>query len=196
VELHTGLQPREAPAVLDAPAILARARAREDGPGLRLSRTDAATHLIAHAQPHSSTRRVVLDLRALHQTALMARRAPDVDWAEVRARFERAGCVRRFDAHVALAGELFATSFPVRLAAAGRRAARIELVLADHPLLAIADRPGHRVAVLRRERMERYFGTPLPGAEVWRARGRYLREVAVRRRALASEAKATAADRP
>jgi hypothetical protein len=183
VEVHTGLHDR-------------RARPRSGCPGLRLDRTDAATHLVAHAQLHpATTGRLAMDVRALHQTALMARRVPEVDWEEVRARFVRAGRAQRFDTHVAVAAELFTTPFPLRLGGAGRRSAKLELVLADHPLLAVVDRPGRRLGGLRRGRMERYYGEPLPGVALWRARARYLREVTGERRALAAEARAPSADR-
>jgi hypothetical protein len=189
VELHTGLHDRRSPAPLDPAQVLDRARPWPGRPGLRLDRTDAATHLVAHAQLHPSTSgRLAMDLRALHQTALVVRRVPDVDWDEARRRFARVGAARRFDTHLAVAAEVFAVPCPVRPQFAGRGAARLELVFADHPALALLDRPTRRLAVLRRAGLERYFHTTLTGAALWRARARYLGEVARRRRDLAVEA--------
>jgi hypothetical protein len=197
VELHTALQPPGDPRTLDAASVLERARPHPRRPGLRMDRTDAATHLITHAQARvTSNHRVALELRALHETALVVERVPEVDWEVVRERFRRAGLVARFDAHLAVAAELFDVPVPVAVGPTGRRAARLALVLADHPVLAVLDRPGRRLAVLRRERLERYYEDTFPGAAVWRARARYLGEVTVQRRALAAEANAPAADRP
>jgi hypothetical protein len=177
VEVHTGLQDRDTPAFIDAREVLGRAVPVDGRPGRRLDRTDAATHLVDHAQHAAARHRVVLDIRALHETALVIERVPDVDWAEVRDRFDRAGIVERFDAHVAASAALFGVVPPVPLGAAGRWVARRELFVDDHPLLGLADRPGLRATRLSRARMERYYGTSLAGRQIWRARARYLGEV-------------------
>ena len=188
VEVHVGLQEPEAPAVLDVGAVLGRAKRVPGRPGLRLDRTDAATHLVDHAQHVVTAHRLALDVRALHETALVVRRVPDVDWEVVRERFARAGCVQRLDAHLAASAELFGVRPPVAPAAVGRWVARRELFVDDHPLLGLLDQPHRRLARLSRERMEGYVGTPLSGAATWRARARYLREVGAHRRAMAAGA--------
>jgi hypothetical protein len=178
VEVHIGLQDRRSPAFLGAGGVLDRA-ARVDGrPGLRLDRTDAATHLVDHAQHAAPRRRLVLDIRSFHETSLVIERVPDVDWDVVRDRFDRAGVVDRFDAHLAATEALFGVISPVPLGRAGRWVARRELFVEDHPLVGVVDRPTAHLGRLRRERMERYYGTPLHGAAVWRARARYLGEAA------------------
>lgn len=182
VEVHIGLQDRRSPAFIDAGQVLARATRVPGRPGLRLDRTDAATHLVDHAQHATPRHRAQVDVRSLHETALVIRRVPEVDWPEVRARFAGAGIVERLDAHLTLAAELFAVDPPVALGRAGRWVARRELFLADHAWVALLDRPGDRFAKLRRERLERYYRTALPGAAVWRARARYLGEVVAHRR--------------
>ncbi|HYF46342.1 MAG TPA: nucleotidyltransferase family protein [Acidimicrobiales bacterium] len=184
VEVHTGLHDRRTPAILDADEVLRRATPRPDRPGLRLDRTDAATHLVAHAQQRASRRRVELDLRALHETALVIDRGSEVDWALVRHRFAEVDCAVRLDAHLAAAGALFAVRPPVRLGAPGRWVARRELFVEDHPLLGLLDRPRHRLARLERTRLERYYGTPLSGRATWWARVRYLREAGSHRRSM------------
>jgi hypothetical protein len=183
VEVHIGLQDRRSPAFLDAEGVLERARPAGDRPGLRLDRTDAATHLIDHAQHAAARRRLVLDVRSFHETSLVLDRVPAVDWDVVRDRFARAGIVERFDAHLAATAELFAVEPPVALGATGRWVARRELFVDDHPLVGLVDRPSAHLARLSRARMERYYARPLPGAEVWRARARYLGEVGQARRA-------------
>lgn len=196
VEVHVGLLDRPVPGFLDPRDLLARATPRGDRPGLRLDRTDAATHQIDHAQHATSRHRVELDLRALHETALLIRRVPAVDWDRVQDRFARAGIRGRFDGHVALAAELFAIDAPVPLGRAGCWAAGLELFVDDHPGLGVVDRPGRRFPKLRRARLERYYGTPLPGVAVWRARTRYLGEVARHRRAVRQEARRGAVPPP
>jgi hypothetical protein len=86
-------------------------------------------------------------------------------------------------AHLAAMAELLSVPPPVAPGRAGRWVARRELFLDDHPVVALLDRPGRRFARLRRARLERYYGVPLSGAATWRARGRYLGEVAAHRRA-------------
>jgi len=180
VEIHIGLQDRPTP-MLDPREVLGRATRRPDRPGLRLDRTDAATHLIDHAQHAAGARRVVLDLRALHETALVIQRVAEVDWDAVRDQFAGAGYLERFDAHLAATAELLEVEPPVAPGRAGRLVARRELFVDDHPVVALLDRPGRRVARLRRARLERYYGVPLEGAALWRARARYLGEVGAHR---------------
>jgi hypothetical protein len=182
VEVHIGLQDRRSPAFIDAADVLERAAPVPDRPGLRLDRTDAATHLLDHAQHGARRRRVAVDLRSLHETALVLRTVPDVDWQLVRDRFEAAGVVERFDAHLAATAELLHVDPPVALGSKGRWIARRELFVDDHPLVGLVDRPGDRFARLRRPRMERYYGRPLPGFDLWRARARYFGEMARYRR--------------
>jgi len=183
VEIHVGLLDRLSPGFLDPRDVLGRADPCPGRPGLRLDRTDAATHLVDHAQHATSAHRVELDLRAFHETALMVRRVPEVDWDVVRDRFARAGHLERFDAHMAATDELLGVGPPVSLGRAGRWVARRELFVDDHPVLALLDRPGRRFAQLRRDRLERFYGTPLKGAATWRARARFLGEVVAHRRA-------------
>ena len=178
VEVHIGLQDRRSPAFLDARAVLERAKPATGRPGLRLDRTDAATHLVDHAQHAAARRRLVLDVRSMHETALVIRRVPDVEWGAVRERFAAAGIVERFDAHLAATEELFGVPSPVPLGRTGRWVARRELYVEERPLVGLVDRPSARLARLSRPRMERYYRTPLPGVAVWRARARYLGEVA------------------
>ena len=197
VEIHIGLLDRPVPDFLDPRDVLARASRHPDRPGLRLDRTDAATHLIDHAQHATTAHRVELDVRALHETALVVRRVPEVEWDQVRDRFARAGCLERFDAHLAATAELFAVRPPVRLGRAGRWVARRELFFDDHAVLGLVNRPGRRLARLRRERLERYYGTPLSGGATWRARARFLGEVATHRRAeIARERERRSGPRP
>jgi hypothetical protein len=72
---------------------------------------------------------------------------------------------------------LFDVEPPVASGATGRWVARRELFVEEHPLVGLVDRPSVHLTRLSRVRMERYFGTPLPGAALWRARVRYLGEV-------------------
>ena len=174
VEVHVGLLDRPVPGFLDPRELLARAEADPGGPGWRLDRTDAATHLVDHAQHGATAHRLHVDVRALHETALVIRGVPSVDWALVRDRFHRAGIVERLDGHLALAAELFGVEAPVPLGRAGRAIARYELFVDDHPRLGVLDRPGRRLRKLRRDRMERYYDEALSGADLWRARTRYL----------------------
>ena len=178
VEVHVGLQDHRNVHFLDPQGFMDRASRVEGRPGLCLDRTDAAAHLVDHAQHTAGRRRLELDLRALHETALVIRRVPEVDWAEVRDRFDRAGQVRRVDAHLAAVAELFGVEAPVAPARSGTWIARRELFVEDHPLVGLVDRPGRRFAKLRRARLERYYRTTLTPTGVWRARARYLGEVA------------------
>jgi hypothetical protein len=138
VELHTALLIDRWSPVLAAADVLARVD------GGRLDRTDAATHLVAHAQLQDEAHLLAqVPLRALHETALLLRGDEAVDWPRVRSAFARADATRALDGHLALTEALFGVASPLPLPRAER--ARATLVIAA----ARSERRARRVAEVR-----------------------------------------------
>lgn len=157
VELHTALVVSRWRDVLPAAMV-----------GRQLSTTHAVVHLIAHAQLHDEAFLLKhRPLRALHETAVVAVR-DDIDWSEVRARFDAVGGGRALDAHLYLARDLFGADVPVTTARLHARLCDLELT-------------SERAATLYRKvvfvpralsatRMHKLYGA----GNVWRLRVRHL----------------------
>ena len=168
LELHTALFVSRWRPVLPADEVL--------GAG-GLTSTRAVVHAVAHAQLHDEA--FLLrhrPLRALHETAVLSRspRGGEVDWAEVRRRFDSVGAAPALDAHLQLARHLFGADVPPPRSA--RRAALHER-LCDLELTSERGTKVYRAAVfapraLSRSRMRKLYGD----GNAWRHRVRHVME--------------------
>lgn len=180
VEIHTGVLRGRWAAGLSADGLLDRSeRAPAGEPGRRLTATDAATVLVAHAQLQDEARVLLqLPLRALHETALLLAGPGEaqVDWAMVAERTAAIGpgAGAALDEHLWLAAALFGSVPPLRIGEAARRHGRLVLAVADHPRLRAAL---GQLAFLPRsfsaERMVALHGGAPSGAGLWRTRARH-----------------------
>jgi hypothetical protein len=110
IELHTELLVSRWHALAPAADVFARARRRGTALGSMLlaSDTDTLVHLVAHAQLQDDTYRLLgVPLRALFETAHWLAQAPEVDDADTRERFARAGVGHVLDAHLHAAHRWF-----------------------------------------------------------------------------------------
>lgn len=130
IEIHTRLATSRWSHVIDPAQVLERSTPADDGTGWRLRRTDAALHLVVHAQLHDESHRLcLLPLRALHETALLLHRAEPVDWDEIDACFVRTDRRPALASHLCLTHALFAVEspLPIRRSTQVRAQAVIEL---------------------------------------------------------------------
>lgn len=162
IELHTDLLVPRWAAALDPAAVLARAT---DG---HLDRTDAATHLIAHAQLQDEAYLLgQVPLRALHETALIIDGDEVVDWPRVMEAFDRVGKGRAVLTHLALVTSLFAVDPPMSVARGVRTRATLAIAAAadEHRALVTAQ-IRHLPRSLAAERMAVLY----PGTGLHRSR--------------------------
>jgi hypothetical protein len=179
VELHVEpLISRWRP-LLPAHEMLRRARTRPTaGGGLLLADdTDAAVHLVAHAQLQEETYTLLgLPLRALCETARLA--SVDIRWRDVRRRFDAAGVGHVLDAHLHGARHWFgASAVPAPSPGGARRAAAhtrlIELGVAEPALIASWTYAVRLPRSFTAARMRDEFGPGDGAGWLWRARGRH-----------------------
>lgn len=184
VELHTELLVSRWRGLAPATEVLDRAtfRSTPGGTLLLADGVDTLVHLVAHAQLQEETYALLgLPLRALHETARHQLSAAEL--AAARARFERSGVVRVFDAHMDAARRLFGAAVPSHSAAwrSGLHTRLAEAGVAAPPLAA-----GWTYAVrfprsFSAARMVDEFGPGTGAAWLWKARARHAaRRVTVR----------------
>jgi hypothetical protein len=172
VEIHTALTVRRWRGVLPAEPVVAA--------GAPMTMTDAATHLIAHAQLQDEAHLLRrLPLRSLHELAVVS--GPDVDWDLVRRRFSAVGAEAALDGHLHLTGVLFGGNVPPprrRVRALAHE--RLCRALLERPSVAVNfERVVYAPRALRSERMHELHGpgpvTALRAVHLARAASRSVR---------------------
>jgi hypothetical protein len=131
----------------------------------QMTTTQAVVHLIAHAQLHDEAYLLKhRPLRALHETAVVASRS-DIDWTEIRSRFESVGAGRALDGHLFMARELFGADVPATRS--GRGHSRLcDLELASPPAAVLYRKAVFLPRALSTGRMHNLYGPGNP----WRLR--------------------------
>ena len=132
VEVHLELLLKRWAGVLGADEVL-------DGDH-QMSTTDAATHLIAHAQLQDESYLLGrVPWRALYELALLLQsdRRSDIDWNLVRSRFADAGAERALDGFLWQSSMLFGADVPPRSGRVPTRS-RLALAVVDRPRLGAA----------------------------------------------------------
>jgi hypothetical protein len=181
VELHRALTSERWAAIADASEVLDRSRVGREG-RRQASRTDSATHLVAHAQLHDEAYLLWrLPLRAAHETALLVSGAEEVDWDDVARAFCRVRRRRALAAHLDLTAHLFGVPSPLRAGRVWGYRARATVSLDRRPAtLQLLDQVVFLPRALSSARMtELYEATDR--RSIHRARMRHVRR-ALRRR--------------
>jgi Uncharacterised nucleotidyltransferase len=179
VELHVEPLVSRWSALVPAQQMLRRAMYRPTARGVLLlaDDTDTFVHLVAHAQLQEETHALLgLPLRALFETAQL--HGDEINWNDVRVRFDDAGVGHVLDAHLHGTRHWFgATSVPEPALPHTRRAALhtrlVELGVAAPP---VVDGWTYAVRLPRSftaARMQEEFGPGEGEAWLWRARGRH-----------------------
>ncbi|MBV8537719.1 MAG: nucleotidyltransferase family protein [Alphaproteobacteria bacterium] len=116
VDLH--IEVVETPYLLPASEVWARATRKEAAPGAVFfapSPRDAALHHLLHAQVHHRANfyRGVLELRQVHEFALLIERCDDIDWAAIHARLAAHRLELVLESYVLAAQRLFECHWPL-----------------------------------------------------------------------------------
>jgi hypothetical protein len=170
IEVHTALSTSRSANVLPAADVLRAGR---------LTTTHAVVHLIEHAQlQHEGHRLAYLHLGRMYELAVVAGgpHAEEIDWDEVRARFDRAGVRPALERYLVMARALLGATVPARAPQPGDvlYAARCGLDL-EHTLLGRLQFYAVKApARLSADRMRRLYGH----GNVWRHRARHVRRLA------------------
>ncbi|HTY69606.1 MAG TPA: nucleotidyltransferase family protein [Alphaproteobacteria bacterium] len=116
VDVHLELV--ETPYLLPATEVWARAKPKEAAPGAVFfvpSPSDAALHHLLHAQVHHRANfyRGVLELRQLHEFALLIERCADVDWEAIQTRLAAHRLDLVLESYALAAQRLFDCGWPL-----------------------------------------------------------------------------------
>lgn len=182
VELHVEPLVSRWRALVPADRMLRRAMHRPTARGVLLlaDDTDTFVHLVAHAQLQEETYTLLgLPLRAMFETAQLGRVVHEIEWNDVRARFDAAGVGQVLDAHLHGTRHWFgASELPEPSDGGARRAAwhrRLVEVGVAEPGVPAAWTYAVRVPrSFTPDRMHAEFGPGEGSAWLWRSRGRHV----------------------
>jgi hypothetical protein len=146
VDVHLELV--ETPYLLPAADVWARAKPKEAAPGAVFfvpSSNDAALHHLLHAQVHHRANfyRGVLELRQLHEFALLIDRWVDVDWPELQSRLAAHRLELVLESYALAAQRLLGCRWPLPQAPSGRAVAQCRrgIIRLCWPMLAVIEAP-------------------------------------------------------
>lgn len=146
VDLHVELI--EMPYLLPAAEVWARAKRKEAAPGAAFfapASTDAALHHLLHAQVHhrGNFYRGVLELRQVHEFALLIERCSDIDWAAIHARLATHRLDLVLESYALAAQRLFDCRWPLSQPPSSRAAeqCRRGFIRLFWPILATIEAP-------------------------------------------------------